>query len=444
MGQVRKPVVPRGAVRTFFDRLHALHSAAGHPSMRELQRSTRSRQRPNGINPTTIHQALSGPRMARWDTVHALVSQLGGNVEEFAALWQDGRRAEFEPEQPVGDAGHCVGRPTPKALPPDVPFFVGRTRQQAELCGLLAPLGQAARTAAISGTAGVGKTALAVHWAHRVADRFPDGNLYIDLRGYDPASVMPAAEALASLLRGLGVRAANVPTEVSECAAWYRSLLADRKMLIVLDNARDTDHVRPLLPGTPSCLVVVTSRDSLAGLVARHGARRVRLDVLELAEATELMRELLLPGFDRERAAIEALAERCARLPLALRIAAELANSSTVDNLADLVREFTDDERRLDLLNAGDDPRTAIRSVFSWSYRRLPEDAAGLFRSLGECQDRLLDLARVAALARTTADQAGRLTEVLVRKSVLERVGPGEFTMNSLLWAYAADCQRRF
>ncbi|WP_439657599.1 NB-ARC domain-containing protein [Lentzea sp. HUAS TT2] len=441
---MRKPVVPRGAIRTFFDRLHALHSAAGNPSMRELQRRTRCRQRPNGINPTTIHKALSGPQLAQWDTVHALVRQLGGNVEEFAALWRDGRRVELQAEQPVGGiTGHRTGRPTPQALPPDVPSFIGRIQQQTELRGLLGPLGQSARTAAISGTAGVGKTALAVHWAHSVADQFPDGNLFIDLRGYDPDSLMPASEALASLLRELGVRAADVPTEVAECAAWYRSSLAGRKMLIVLDNARDTDHVRPLLPGTPSCLVVVTSRDSLAGLVARHGARRVRLDVLEPAEATELMRELLRPGFDREPAAIEALAERCARLPLALRIAAELANSSNVDKLADLVREFTDDQRRLDLLNAGDDPRTAIRAVFSWSYRRLPEDAAGLFRLFGGYRDQLVDLASVAALARITADQAGRLTEVLVRKNVLERVRPGEFTMNSLLSAYAADCQRR-
>lgn len=440
MGRVRRPMVPDGAIRAFFERLHALHSAAGHPSMRELQRRTRSDVRPHGINPTTIHDALSGPRLARWDTVQALVGQLGGSVEEFHTLWLQGRAAELDvPAQLERPRALTTVRPTPRSLPPDVPPFVGRIHQLAELRRLLEGTGRSTRIAAVSGTAGVGKTALAVHWAHRVAADFPDGHLYIDLRGYDPDSPMPPGEALAAVLRALGASSAEVPDDVAERAACYRSMIADREMLLVLDNARDTDHVRPLLPGTPSCFMVVTSRDRLAGLVARHGACRLNLDVLSPAEATELTRALLQPRIQADQPALEELAELCARLPLALRIAAELANSSTVTSLASLVRELADDSRRLDLFDAGDDPRTAIRAVFSWSYHRLPRDAARLFRLLGMYRGRDIDAVGIAALAKIGVDEAIRLADVLARNHMLERVSPVRYAMNRLLWTYAAS-----
>jgi hypothetical protein len=447
MGRVRKPIVPDGPIRAFFDRLHTLHADAGQPSMRELQRRTRSRQRPTGINPTTIHDALAGPRLASWDTVLAIVGQLGGDADEFATLWRAGRAAEMGMPAPER-AGRSTrrqqpaDRPTPRELPPDVTPFVGRAAQLAELDGLLDGPGSAVAIGALCGTAGVGKTALAVHWAHRVADRFPDGHLYIDLRGYDPEPPVPPADALASFLRAMRVPKASVPRGVAECAAWYRSLLAGRRMLVVLDNARGADHVRPLLPGTPSCLVLITSRDSLAGLVARHGARRVNLDPLCGTGATELMRALLGAWTDAEPPAVRALVERCERLPLSLRIAAELAAASTGTTVADLARELADDRRLLDLFDAGDDPRTALRAVFSWSYRQLPDPAARLFRLLGLRRahtGREVDALTVAALAGIGLDDALRLSDLLARAHLLDRVGPDTFAMNGLLAAYAAE-----
>jgi len=178
---------------------------------------------------------------------------------------------------------------------------------------------------AIGGTAGVGKTALAVHWAHQVAGRFPDGQLYVNLRGYDPGQPMPAADALAGFLRALGVPGQDIPADEDERAARYRSLLAGRRVLVVLDNAGSVEQARPLLPGTEACAAVVTSRDSLAGLIARDGAARLDLDLLPLADAVGLLRALIGGRVDAEPGAAAALAGQCARLPLALRVAAERA-----------------------------------------------------------------------------------------------------------------------
>ncbi len=171
------------------------------------------------------------------------------------------------------------GTPIPRELPPDIFGFTGRAREISELDALLAAGSDSAAVviSAVSGTAGVGKTALAIHWAHKVAHRFPDGNLYIDLRGYDPQQPVRPMDALAALLRTLGMDGGSIPLEQAERAARLRTMLAGRRTLLVLDNAHSTEQVRPLLPGSSSCFVVVTSRDSLAGLVARHGARRIEL-----------------------------------------------------------------------------------------------------------------------------------------------------------------------
>ena len=225
-------------------------------------------------------------------------------------------------------AGGLV-RVVPRELPGVVRDFVGR---DGELAALSALLERAAGVvpgtvviSAIGGTAGVGKTALAVQWAHRVAGWFPDGQLYVNLRGYGPREPVPAGEALAGLLHSLGVPRHEIPAETDERAARYRSLLAGRRMLIVLDNARDAGQVRPLLPGTQGCMTVVTSRDSLAGLVARDGAVRMDLDLLSPADATTLLRVLIGGRATADPAAAQALAQACCRLPLALRVAAELA-----------------------------------------------------------------------------------------------------------------------
>ncbi len=278
-------------------------------------------------------------------------------------------------------------RVVPAQLPADVDVFTGRGLELAELDRLLTTTTAEQATAAgggstavvisaVSGTAGVGKTALALRWAHRVRGEFPDGQLYVNLRGYDPDQPVSPADALARFLRALGVPGADIPLEVDERAALYRSLLAGRRMLIVLDNASTVEQVRPLLPGTPSVVVVVTSRDSLAGLVAREGGRRLDLDLLPPEDAVVLLGALIGERVAAEPDAAAVLAGQCAWLPLALRVAAELAASRPVTSLAQLVAELADEQRRLELLDAGGDPRTAVRGVFSWSYQHLPVEAA--------------------------------------------------------------------
>jgi hypothetical protein len=273
----------------------------------------------------------------------------------------------------------------PREVPGTVGHFVGRLRELTELDRLLdGPRdGPGAMViSAIGGTAGVGKTALAVQWAHRVTSRFPDGQLYVNLRGYDPEQPVRPTDALAGFLRSLGVPGQDIPAEVDERAARYRSLLAGRRMLVFLDNAREAGQIRPLLPGTPGCVTVVTSRDSLAGLVARHGAARLDLDLLPLTDAVGLLEDLIGERATADPAATQALAEACGRLPLALRVAAELAAARPARPVAELAGALAD-QQRLELLQAGSDPHTMVRTVFSWSYRQLDADAARAFRLAG-------------------------------------------------------------
>jgi tetratricopeptide (TPR) repeat protein len=292
---------------------------------------------------------------------------------------------------------------------------------------------------AIGGLAGVGKTALAVHWAHQVSEDFPDGQLYVNLRGYDPGQPLPVADALAGFLRALGVAGQDIPPEADERAARFRGLLAGRRMLVVLDNARSHEQVRPLLPGASSCAVLVTSRDALAGLIARDGAARLDLDLLPLTDAIGLLKTLIGRRAQADPDAAEALAGQCCRLPLALRVAAERAAARPADSLADLVAELDDQRRRLDLLDAGGDPATAVRAVFSWSYQHLDPGTARTFRLTGLHPGPDLDRYAAAALTSSTAAQAGRLLDRLARAHLLHPAGPGRYEMHDLLRAYARE-----
>jgi tetratricopeptide (TPR) repeat protein/DNA-binding SARP family transcriptional activator len=330
----------------------------------------------------------------------------------------------------------------PRQLPGAVPHFTGRDAELAALTALLedtAAGGTAVLISAIGGTAGVGKTALAVHWAHQVASRFPDGQLYVNLRGYDPDQPVPAGDALAGFLRALGVADQAIPAEPGERAATYRSLLAGRRMLVLLDNASTTEQVRPLLPGASGCVTVVTSRDSLAGLVARDGARRLNLDLLPIGDAVGLLRALIGHRVDADPAAAAVLAEACARLPLALRVAAELAVNQSGSGLAGLAGELADQQRRLDLLEVGDDHRTAVRAVFSWSYRHLPPAAARAFRLLGLHPGPDFDRHAAAALTGVTHELARRLADQLARAHLIYASGPGRYGMHDLLRGYARE-----
>ena len=346
--------------------------------------------------------------------------------------------------------GTASGAPTPvpRELPADVPAFTGRVEEMTELDRLLAVWQDQLRHAdgrpsvgmisAVAGTAGVGKTALAVRWAHRVRDTFPAGQLYVNLRGYDPGEPLAAADALAGFLRALGVAGQDVPADSGERAARYRSMLDGRRMLILLDNAASVEQVRPLLPGTSSCFVVVTSRDSLAGLVARDGAQRLNLDPMPPAEAITLLRVLIGARVQADLTSAVTLAAQCARLPLALRVAAEFAVSRPDLTLTQLAAELAAEQRRLDLLDAGGDPRTAIRAVFSWSYRHLPPAAAQAFRLAGLQPVPDLGLGAAGALFDTSAGQAGELLSQLHRAHLVQPCGAARYGMHDLLRAYAA------
>jgi DNA-binding SARP family transcriptional activator/tetratricopeptide (TPR) repeat protein len=345
-----------------------------------------------------------------------------------------------------GGARPAAGGPgnvVPRELPGPVPQFVGRAAELADLTGMLERASvQRPRTlviSAIAGMAGVGKTALALQWAHQVADRFPDGQLHVNLRGYDPGQPMSAAAALAGFLRSLGVADRDIPAGTAERAARYRSLLAGRRMLIMIDNARDVEQVRPLLPGSPSCAAVVTSRDALAGLVARDGARRLDLGLLPPAEAVRLLEALIGERVEAEPEATMTLAGHCARLPLALRVAAERAAASPGISLADLTSELADQQERLDLLDATGDRLTAIKAVFSWSVRHLDDQAARAFRLLGLHPSADFDAYAAAALTDTTLRQARWLLHRLARAHLIQPAGTGRYGMHDLIRAYAAD-----
>ncbi|HUN38243.1 MAG TPA: BTAD domain-containing putative transcriptional regulator, partial [Trebonia sp.] len=328
-------------------------------------------------------------------------------------------------------------RPAPAQLPADVAAFTGRVEELADLDRLAAPSPDMV-IAVLSGTAGVGKTALAVRWARRVASAYPDGQLYVNLRGYDPGQPVPPGDALAGFLRALGMAGPDIPPGDDERAAAYRSLLDGRRVLVVLDNAASVDQVRPLLPGSSSCLVLVTSRDSLAGLVARHGARRLDLDTLPLADAVGLLGTLIGDRVEAEPHAAAALAAQCARLPLALRVAAELAAASPGSLLEELAGELAGEQRRLDLLDAGGDEHTAIDGVFFWSYRHLPAPAALVFRLAGRHPGPDFDAYAVAALTTLAITEARDVLALLARAHLVHVAGPGRYGMHDLLRAYAS------
>ena len=408
----------------------------------------------SGLGVRTISDIERGRTVPHRSTADRLAGALHSNdlagesaralvrMPEESAIWPAGLRGG------AAAAGRADRQVVPRQLPGGVRHFIGRAGELAMLTRLL---NQAAREqpgmvviSAIGGTAGVGKTALAVHWAHQVAGDFPDGQLYVNLRGYDPGQPLPVADALAGFLRALGVAGPDIPPEADERAARYRSLLAGRRMLVVLDNARSPEQVRPLLPGASSCVVVVTSRDALAGLIARDGAARLDLDLLPLTDAIRLLKTLIGRRAQAEPGAAEALARQCCRLPLALRVAAERAAARPADSLADLLAELDDQRRRLDLLDAGGDPATAVRAVFSWSYQHLDPATARVFRLTGLHPGPDLDRYAAAALTSSTAAQAGRLLDRLARAYLLHPAGPGRYEMHDLLRAYARELSHAY
>ncbi|MHC5902793.1 AfsR/SARP family transcriptional regulator [Streptomyces sp. S6] len=345
---------------------------------------------------------------------------------------------------PVPSGSPAPQRLVPAQLPVAVRGFTGRVEELARLDAFLTTASSAPVViSAVSGTAGVGKTSLAVHWGHRVRKSFPDGQLYVNLRGFDPAgSSRDPAEALRGFLDALEVPPARIPAGVDAQAALYRSLLADRRMLVVLDNARDADQVRPLLPGAPGCVVLVTSRNRLTSLAAVEGAHMFAIDVLSPAEARSMLADRLGgPRTATDPAAVAEITARCAGLPLALAVVSARAADRPNLPLADLAGELRDGNSRLDALDAGDHA-TRVRAVFSWSYRALSPAAARLFRLLGLHPGPDISAAAATSLAGEPPAPTRLLLAELTTAHLLAEPAPGRYSFHDLLRAYAGELAR--
>jgi DNA-binding SARP family transcriptional activator len=331
----------------------------------------------------------------------------------------------------------------PAQLPLGVGGFTGRARELAILDALLDEAARQPATTvvcAVLGTAGIGKTTLAVHWAHRVADRFPDGQLYVNLRGFEPSgSVMAPAEAVRRFLDAFEVPPERTPAELEAQVGLYRSLLAGKRVLVVLDNAETAEQVRPLLPGAPGCFAVVTCRNTLTGLVAVEDARPITLDLLTADEAQLLLTNRIGPERSAaEPAAVERIITRCARLPLALAITAARAATQPRLSLRRIASDLDDARVRLGA-RVGDDPYTDLRAVFSWSYQALSGAAARVFRLLGLHPGPDFGAPAVASLAALPPSEVPAVLSELTGANLLVEDPAGRYTCHDLLRAYATE-----
>jgi tetratricopeptide (TPR) repeat protein len=447
----------RTAMTRFADELKRLHRRAGAPSLNRLVALTADR--PHPLPRSTISDKLNARSLPEWEFVASFVTACADHAEQTGTplppestdltAWA----ARHLKMLRAVDTAHAAGRlaatartgidrhaPEPTVVPRQLPAaprnFAGR---EAELKALdriadeAAEPGGAVVVSAIGGTAGIGKTALAVYWARAAADRFPDGHLYVDLRGYGPGAPLTPAEAVRGFLDAFAVPAKEVPTTLDGQTGLYRSLLAGRRMLVLLDNARDAAQVRPLLPASAGCLALVTSRDRLASLVAAEDARPLRLDLLTPHEARTMLAYRL--GVDRvhaEPAAVDRIVDACAGLPLVLAIVAARAATHPDFPLSAVAAELTG----LDAFSAGDQD---VRAVLSWSYRGLGSAAARLFRLLGTHPGP--DISTAAATSLAGAPTRGPLRELADANLVTEH-RPGRFTCHDLLRAYAAELAR--
>lgn len=348
-----------------------------------------------------------------------------------------------------GDASARGGRPRhpaaeviPRQLPAAIRHFTARAAELETLTALLTDASAAAGTmviTALGGMGGVGKTALAVHWAHQVAETFPDGQLYVDLRGFSPDTApLTPAEAVRGFLDAFGVPASRLPASVEAQCALYRSLVADKRVLVVLDNARDAVQVRPLLPGAASCVALVTSRHRLTSLAAVEGAQILDLDVFSREDARDLLvRRLGTRWTAVQSAALDELIELCSGLPLALSIAAARA-SGRPERIVAVAEELRQERSRLDALDAGD-PVTDVRAVFSWSYQHLDAAAAWTFRVLGLHPGPDVSLAAVASLAGYSLPDTRRALASLTQAYLVTASSRGRFRLHDLVLAYAGE-----
>ncbi|GID32251.1 AfsR/SARP family transcriptional regulator [Paractinoplanes brasiliensis] len=351
-----------------------------------------------------------------------------------------------EPAHPRHTQTHrspAIAAVLPAQLPADLPHFTGRDEAQHRTVGLVNGhvLTQASMPVlAIDGIPGIGKTTLAIHLAHQLADAYPDGQLYVDLQGFDPEqSMLHPAEALRGFLNALGVPDAEIPASDHARSGLYRSVLAGRRILVVLDNAHSVEQVRPLLPGSSGCLVLVTSRKRLTGLATAHGAFLMTLDVLPIEDARDFLAARIgVDRTEREPVAVDEIIERCGRLPLALAVVAARALVHPDFGLTDIARELRDAQGSLDGFS-GDDMDNDLRAIFSWSYRMLSERAATMFRLLSLHPGPDMTVPALASLAGIPPAEARLLAGELVRTGLLTEHKMGRFTTHDLIRAYAQE-----
>ncbi|GLW35353.1 hypothetical protein Areg01_82890 [Actinoplanes regularis] len=394
-----------------------------------------------GVSSRAVRAIETGRRTPRPATVRLLADALrlsGQERDDYCASIMEPTETPTDPDEPTARVVDDPARArVPRGLPLPVSTFAGRGAYLDQLTALLNDGRPGA--VVVSGTAGVGKTTFAVHWAHQNADRFPDGQLFVDLRGFGPAgaAVSPGA-AILGLLQALEVPAGKIPADLAGQVALYRTILAGRRILVLADNARDAEQVRPLIPGTSDCLVLVTSRRQLTSLVAVEGAVAVPLDLPTRDEARTLLTARL--GARRvvaEPVAVDAMIDRCARLPLALAVVAARATLRPHFSLASIVEQLGGADNRLDRLQGGD-AVSDVRTVFSWSYRQL-HSAQRLFRLLGLHPGPDIDETAAASLASSTVEQARAALTELVDSSLITEVTPGRYAVHDLMRDYAGE-----
>ena len=387
------------------------------------------------VSLSSLYAYLSGKTLPRALVLDELLRILNATEAEFRML--STLRDELELAQQAARTKRSesgLADPQPQQLPPDTGYFVGRAAECERLDTLLAEQDKTSLIVAIDGTAGVGKTALASRWAHRIKHCFPDGQLHVDLRSYGPEQPVETADALHGFLRALHVPHDGIPIALPEKVALFRTLVASRRILVFLDNARTVDQIRPLLPGGPRCLVLITTRNRLEGLYVREGAHLLTLDMLSRQEALGLLELRLGTGrLADEAAAADEIVTLCARLPLALGIAAaRLARPGrSLDGFASQLRSI-----RLDALGSRD-PDIDLRTVFQTSFTLLPQNAARVFQLLGVYGGATIGVAACAALCGISPTEARKLLEILTDAHMMSEPVPGRFSAHDLLREFA-------